>query len=364
MLIQISQNENEVAFWHKIMLYILIIFAAVILHFYMELTRTKIKNIIKILIYLLAIVIIYFIYSEKNIFSSIQRNSNGFWIFTEYLSINFSIYMIYVTAYPLIIIFLLYNWANKSKLNKEKKQAKIIIISTIVTIGISDFSDIVMSHFDFYKIPHILPLMFLFYFVALCYTLVKYSFLKFNISDLTKEIISNVQDMIIILSPDKTILETNNNFEKTFTCTSNDLLNRKFDELIVFDENLNKKLDDLFNGKLSSFSRKIIYKYNPENIITDSYVSRITDNFKDFIGILIVSKENQGINQFRKLYKISTRQMEIILLSIEGISNIEISEKLKITRRTVETHLFSIYSKLGIKNKVELMKLTNKFNLT
>jgi DNA-binding CsgD family transcriptional regulator len=261
------------------------------------------------------------------------------------------------------MIYLLHKWSKKSKLNKEKKQAKIIILSIIITLGISDFSDIVMSHFDFYKVPHILPIMFVFYFMALCYTLVKYHFLKFKISDITSEIISNVQDMIIILDTDRIIMEENNNFEKALAGTTKDFFNKKFDDQIVFDENVNKKFDELVNGKINTFNSKIIYKANPENILTDSYVSRIIDKFNDFIGILIISKENQGIKQFMKLYKISARQMDIILLSIEGLSNNELAEKLNITKRTVETHLFYVYNKLGINNKVELIKMTNKFNL-
>lgn len=119
----------------------------------------------------------------------------------------------------------------------------------------------------------------------------------------------------------------------------------------------------MISGKICSFTEKIIYKGNLENITTDSSVSRVVDKFGDFVAILIISKENHGIKHFKKIHDVTDRQLEIIQLTIDGHSNDAIGEKLGLARRTVETHLFNIYNKLGINNKVELAKIANSFNL-
>lgn len=70
------------------------------------------------------------------------------------------------------------------------------------------------------------------------------------------------------------------------------------------------------------------------------------------------------MQSFRSVYRMTARQMDLILLIIDGYSNAEISQKLKIARRTIETHIFNIYSKLRSNNRVELMRISHKFNLS
>ncbi len=55
--------------------------------------------------------------------------------------------------------------------------------------------------------------------------------------------------------------------------------------------------------------------------------------------------------------------MEVVCLTLSGLTNIEISERLGITKRTVETHQNNIYNKLGVNNKIELLRVASDFNL-
>ena len=50
---------------------------------------------------------------------------------------------------------------------------------------------------------------------------------------------------------------------------------------------------------------------------------------------------------------LSSREIEVLKALIEGLSNKEIGEKLFISISTVKTHIINIYSKLGVKNRVE-----------
>lgn len=56
-------------------------------------------------------------------------------------------------------------------------------------------------------------------------------------------------------------------------------------------------------------------------------------------------------------YKISNRETEIIQLICEGKSNREIEEALFISLQTVKDHVYSIYQKTGVKNRVQLVNL-------
>lgn len=53
---------------------------------------------------------------------------------------------------------------------------------------------------------------------------------------------------------------------------------------------------------------------------------------------------------------ISAREMEVLKLVVEGLSNQEIADRLFVNIRTVETHKTNILQKLDLKNTVDLVK--------
>ncbi|MDR0648195.1 MAG: response regulator transcription factor [Synergistaceae bacterium] len=60
---------------------------------------------------------------------------------------------------------------------------------------------------------------------------------------------------------------------------------------------------------------------------------------------------------------ISAREREVLLLAAKGLSGKEIATQLFISERTVQTHLASIYDKLGARNKTESMLLALKYGV-
>ncbi len=60
---------------------------------------------------------------------------------------------------------------------------------------------------------------------------------------------------------------------------------------------------------------------------------------------------------FVEHFGISGRELEIVTGVLGGQSNNEIAERLFISPRTVEKHLFNIYRKAGIKNRLQLFNL-------
>lgn len=64
----------------------------------------------------------------------------------------------------------------------------------------------------------------------------------------------------------------------------------------------------------------------------------------------------QPTGYFREKFHITERESEIIGFLIRGFSNREISEKLFISFKTVENHIYNIYQKTGVKNRVGLLQ--------
>ncbi len=60
---------------------------------------------------------------------------------------------------------------------------------------------------------------------------------------------------------------------------------------------------------------------------------------------------------------LSGREREVLLYAARGLSSKEIAKDLIISERTVQTHLASIYDKLGARNKTEAMLLALKYGI-
>ena len=52
---------------------------------------------------------------------------------------------------------------------------------------------------------------------------------------------------------------------------------------------------------------------------------------------------------------LSTREIEIIELVSEGLTNQEIADRLTISKRTVDNHVSNVFTKTGSKNRVALL---------
>ena len=62
-------------------------------------------------------------------------------------------------------------------------------------------------------------------------------------------------------------------------------------------------------------------------------------------------------DHFTGAFGLSNRELEIIQAAINGDSNKAIGEKLFISAKTVENHLYNIYQKTDVRNRVQLFNL-------
>ena len=60
---------------------------------------------------------------------------------------------------------------------------------------------------------------------------------------------------------------------------------------------------------------------------------------------------------FRNRFGTTDREEEIVLCAVQGLSNSEIGQKLCISVRTVESHLYKIFQKTGVRNRIQLINL-------
>jgi len=75
---------------------------------------------------------------------------------------------------------------------------------------------------------------------------------------------------------------------------------------------------------------------------------------------LMLSPETD-LENFFSSHELSKREKEIVLLILEGKSGHEIKSQLYISLHTVKNHIYHIYQKLGVKNRLQLSRLIRQF---
>lgn len=139
---------------------------------------------------------------------------------------------------------------------------------------------------------------------------------------------------------------------------------KKIYEIFVVPENVREEIRELARSKKGTIT---VQCYKNEKKQADAFtlfnkvIWCVTDEGGALSGFFVVITEERSTSDFQCIYNLTARQMEIVHLVVSGLSNIEIADHLKLSERTVENHLFNIYNKIGIDNKIELVKTAAKY---
>ncbi len=360
--IQIAPDVKTAEFLQRVYNIILIIFLLESLYFNLVFTGRSLNIIFKVLLSAAtSVVFMFFVLNGGELLSLTKQN--GLWVY-EFVNIRFwfIFYSPLLFLIVLLMILTLYRYSRNASSNKEKKQARVMLIFILASCTAGFFVLMIMPLCEKFRLPLLTPYFFAVYLYGVFFAMTEYRFMVFNIEDIALDIISHIHDVVIILGPDKRIMDINNSASVMLGALSDGLKGGLFTDIIYEKETLDSFLDSLLENRISA-KQRITYRSEPDATVTDSTVSAVSDRFGDLSAILIVSRENRGVNHFRNYFKLTAREMEIILYTISGFTNVETAEKLDITKRTVETHQNNIYNKLGINNKIELLNISADFGI-
>ncbi|HPV39682.1 MAG TPA: LuxR C-terminal-related transcriptional regulator [Spirochaetota bacterium] len=267
----------------------------------------------------------------------------GFWyIFAEIL---FSIYNLLTIG-----LFIVYYAKNKTR--KIKRQAWTLGVSAFVFITSSWFADYFLG---FRNYLNIMPFWLVQWIAVLLFTIKRYRFIVATPEFIGNDISENIEESVILLDQSYAIIFANKRFH--------DLVHIRATEGVTMAEIISEK--HVFTEKLSSLSdgtgisfkmqANIIKRDTGEKLPVNVHVKKLIDAYGDVTGYLVIASRVRNLDYLKTHFGITGREIEVIRHIAVGKSNREIAFILAIKETTVETHITSIYNKMGIKNRMELL---------
>lgn len=360
----ITENREIFNYWIKASLFFCILFFTFNFIFFMELTLTgRYKKSLVFLAFIPSILlIIKFMVSKELLHVKVSRVDN-FWIY-EYTKTIWTFLLFGIGSFYLFIsLLILYLWGNRTGLKKAKMQSIIISICLLLTVIFILLEALILPMMTSYKslgLSHDLVLVWI---LGIFYSITKYRFLSITPEIISNDVISNITELIILLDENLKIILANKKTEELIGIEKNKIINKDLSEIILKYDLIKNEADKMLKNQYKDFSCRIYFKSNDEPVLIDAKFSKVFDKFNDLIGILIIGMEVKELKQLKLFYKLSDREVEIVQLIIEGLSNKEIGANTNLTENTIKSHVMHIFNKLNVNNRIEMLNLLTEYNL-
>ncbi|TVQ28585.1 MAG: hypothetical protein EA382_01725 [Spirochaetaceae bacterium] len=142
------------------------------------------------------------------------------------------------------------------------------------------------------------------------------------------------------------------------------VLGQHLTELIPDHGRLSRELDRLRSGDVSSVATVAhVYRLAPDRMPMDLKVCALRDEDDGFRGYIVVGVHLPPRTPLETISCLSSRELDIVELVIEGRSNDYIAAHLSIAPRTVKSHLSHIYGKLQVDSRSRLFALLKRHRL-
>jgi DNA-binding CsgD family transcriptional regulator len=346
--------------WFRVSAFGFAPFYALNLHTYFHLTRPhgepnghRFAQPVLLVSYGSALVILVASILEDTLFHISESPAGGIRFAPALDSGWFYFYLLYYWGCIGGSVFLLVRWGTRSRSLREKSESRILLWVTVLTLVFGSIADFLLPAFAWYSLPPIGPIALGIYLFGLWIVVFRYRFPGNERVLPAESLIAQLTDGAMLLDQDFRILSAGSTFERVFGSPWVRLLNTDLHELLTVREHGQSPL--MVSGTVRRGENRGEY--------VSFALTKINDEFGDCAGYYALLSEHNGLAVLMSRYNLTGREVQIVQLCTEGRSNAEMSAELGIARRTVETHLANTYTKVGVRNRIELFRFLENLHI-
>lgn len=357
-------------FWYKMNIPFGIFLPGLALHFSMFLAGKRKLAMHPVTLGFIYILPLFFIY--KMLFSGyfeadFKLTAWGWDSVIDYTAGYNWIFALLYSAPVSLSTFYIFSWQRKLQNKEEAAQASALIFPYISGMA----AIIINPHFWYLKGSEDLNFLlnmfsifaFLVFLIGTRRAVKKFNFMKIRAESKVETLISGLIEPAILTDLECNIICYNIPAHRVLKYLGKSKVSNIFDF-----KGISESLKDSVRGLVENANStgEVVYSDFANTEDNRSYsivIKKFSINEKYSAGMIWFLKEKQTAFSMVHKFGLTERQMDILRITLSGCSNKEIAAKLAIAERTVENHLFNIYNKIGVTNRIELFNIAVKHGI-
>ncbi|MBW9151529.1 EAL domain-containing protein [Clostridium estertheticum] len=308
-LMNCSRNAKAASDFYLYSTFFWSVFYCIFLNFIIILTNKGAffkKKFAYIILYLPAIISIYlYVFHAETSQNFFETNLGWAYITSKNKGVIWSnFFNIYWFSYIISVMFLLFKWWRNSKIVRERKQAKLILVTTFIAVVVGGITDSLIPMIRRPVMPCIGIIIIVIPVIGVWYSIKKYKLMDLNPENFALEVLKIMSEGLIIANHEGIIKD----------------INKGALELLGYDKSMiiNKPINYLFADKIelskltncSSFEIEVLQSNNNKlPILLSSSV--LTDEWGDSLGIVCIFQDISEIKLVQQKLKKSYAELEI-----------------------------------------------------
>ncbi len=210
-------------------------------------------------------------------------------------------FFLYYPSCSLIALYLIYDFSKKKKMTLKGKQSRIIFYTSLISLTITSFIDILLPLYNVDKFPPVANVAYLILIGGIIYAIVKYRFIPVTPHMAAEQIISTMADSLVLLDKNCNIASVNQAFINLTGYENKELLGKTM-ELFIEKTILEKMLTDIVSQKKSK--KEIEMKLQTKSSSQISALcscSPVIDDSGELAGIVCIFTEITELEKAKKI---------------------------------------------------------------
>ncbi len=281
-------------FWHRLAAAAFTVSPAVLFSFVLALTNNawvRRRPWAHALVYVPGLVYLHRVHTDSLLAQGFLRASFGWTEIPAAPSLWNVTFDLYYLSYSIAALAMVYRWGRRSDQPKQKKQAKIIINSGLVTLGLIVAVDRILPQMAVPALPNLAQIFILIYIFAIWYAITKYRLMRLTAAVAAEDILETMADGLLLLNEENKIVVANR-AAKELLAGGGELVGRGIEEVFrgedFFDrQGLRRRLADNHPVR----SHELTYHGRPGPVIPLSVSASLVTPSEGSVGVVVILRD-------------------------------------------------------------------------